>query len=157
MHRGDRRPRPKPTLLLVDNNPKKLSRWSDAAIRAGEFDLITRDSPETAATALSSLEQLDVLVTDLCLTDESEGTQSTIRPEGLDVILHCRERFPDCRVVAITYVGGSESELGAMALECGANEFISGNWEYIRPEVLLEQHLRIFAKLWTRRQTAHSL
>ena len=94
---------------------------------------------------------IDILVTDLFLTAESERTENVKDAEGLRLIERCRERFPRSRIVAITGRSGVGTELGGSALQAGADDFISAQWRYIDLVKLLEHKLRIFD--WVLRHT----
>lgn len=138
-------------MLIVDNTPEMLDRWYDAAVRAGDFDILTAQSADAARVVMHH-RSIDIMVTDLCLSTQSENSNNPSGAEGLALIRECRELFPEAKIVAITYYLFKFTEIGVLALEAGADEFISGNWEYIQSDVLLEQQLRLFAKLLQRRR-----
>ena len=139
----------KRSLLVVDNNPRKRSKWRDAAERAAGFRIIEADSYATALEALES-DDIDIMMTDLFLTVESEQTENIDEADGLRLIEHCRQRYPRSKIVAITGKSGVGTEIGARALEAGADDFISANWLFLDPEKLLEQKLRIFDRVLCR-------
>jgi CheY-like chemotaxis protein len=130
-------------LLVVDNNPRKRLKWRVAAERAARFRITEAESYADALEALE-VDDIDIMVTDLFLTVESEQTEKIEEAEGIRLIQRCRQRFPRSKIVAITGWSGVGTEIGARALAAGSDDFISANWEYIDPEKLLEQKLRIF-------------
>jgi CheY-like chemotaxis protein len=130
-------------LLVVDDELQKRLQWREAAERAADFDIA---EAETFASALELLgaEGTDIMVTDLFLTPESAIAENIEEADGIRLIEHCRERFPRSKIVAVTGKSGVGTEIGAGALEAGADDFISANWQYVDPAKLLEQKLRIF-------------
>lgn len=103
------------------------------------------DNYEKAKQILKS-KHVDIMVTDICLSTLSESEDGIVEPEGFELIRSCRATFTKSRIIALTY-HMKTTEQGAMALEFGADEFICGNWAFIIPDALLEQHLRIFHRL----------
>ncbi len=138
--------RPGPTLLIVDNRPESLNQWSSAGHKAGGFTLIQISSYEDALYALNN-HDVDVLVTDLFLTEDSEESEKPSGAEGLRLIERCRTLHPRSRIVAITGILRDATEIGAIALDAGADDFISVRWRGIDCVALLEHKLRIYLKL----------
>jgi ActR/RegA family two-component response regulator len=141
------------TLLIVDNNPVDLDRWCTAAARAGGWEVYARDSFSAGLEFVQS-RSVDVLVTDLYLTDDSERrseepTAEDEAPfsEGLELIAQCRAIHPRSRIVAVTGKGGIGTDLGASATMAGADDFISKYWKRIDAAGLLEMKLRVYLKV----------
>jgi CheY-like chemotaxis protein len=133
-------------LLVVDNDPRKRSKWRDAAERAAGFQIVETESYAAALEAVEA-NDVDIMMTDLFLTLESEQTENIDEADGLRLIEHCRQRFPRSKILAITGKSGVGTEIGARALEAGADDFISANWQYIDAAKLLEHKLRIFHRV----------
>lgn len=140
---GDNRER---WLLIVDNDSDKRSKWRDAAERAAGFRIREAESYAAALEAFET-DDIDIMVTDLFLTVESERTENIKEADGLKLIESCRGRFPRSKIVAVTGKQGVGTEIGARALEAGADDFISANWQYIDPKELLTHKLRIFERV----------
>jgi CheY-like chemotaxis protein len=130
-------------LLIVDNDRDRRLRWRVAAERVAGFRIAEAESYTTALEALEA-DDIDIMVTDLFLTLEAEKTEMIEEADGLRLIEHCRARFPRSKIVAITGQLGVGTEIGARALEAGADDFISAKWQYIDHTELLMQKLRIF-------------
>jgi CheY-like chemotaxis protein len=136
----------KPLLLIVDNHDHELTRWSSVGERLGSYALLRAQSFEDALDALNN-HVIDVLVTDLFLTEESERSLDPSRAEGLGLIERCRALYPWSRIVAITGILEVATDAGAIALEAGADDFISSGWKKINADALLEHKLGIYLKL----------
>jgi DNA-binding NarL/FixJ family response regulator len=74
-------------LLVVDNDPSKRLKWREAAERAAGFRIVEAESYATALEALEA-DDIDLMVTDLFLTLESEQTENIGEADGLRLIEH---------------------------------------------------------------------
>lgn len=133
-------------LLIVDNNESELARWRAAGDRVGGFTIIQALSVEEAMDVVNS-RTVDVLVTDMFLTAESELAEEPNQAEGCQLIEYCRAMHRRSRIVAITGISGIATPVGARALEAGADFFVSSGWRRIDTDHLLEQELRVFLTL----------
>jgi CheY-like chemotaxis protein len=139
------------TLLVVENDPRKLQDWIGAARRAGcaEGEIVAVAS-DGEARAVFRERNVDLLVTDLFLTPESEASEDPESSEGLQLIREFKALNPTGKAVAITIRGGMGEALAVIALgEAGADDFISRNWD-VSASLLLEYKLRIFLGLLRR-------
>lgn len=132
-------------MVVVDNTSDKRASWCQAVVKAAGFRPTEAASAEEARRILGST-CVDVLVVDLFLSTWSEGTEKAEDSEGLELIRECRELYPDSRIIAITSRLGGSAEIGALALDAGADDFMSSAWSHIYIDALLEQKVRIYLR-----------
>jgi CheY-like chemotaxis protein len=146
-----------PVLLLVENDAKKLKDWLGAARRAGWPEPLLTASSEAEARAVLREHPVDLLVTDLFLSLESEAEENAESSEGLQLIREFKSSHTGGKAVAITGRCGTGEDIAVLALEeAGADDFISSNWSAVSAPALLEYKLRIFLLLF-RDRAARSL
>lgn len=83
------------SVLVVEDEPAFLKRFSDAVLGDERLRLVGAVSGVASARALLDLDVPDVVLTDLGLPDGS----------GIEVIRHAFARRPDCDVLVITMFG----------------------------------------------------
>jgi ActR/RegA family two-component response regulator len=135
-------------VLVVDNRRDHLEEWCSALRVIPDCHVRTAESFEDAVDQLQE-EAVDLLITDLFLTRESEVRERLAEAEGLDLIEQCRLRYPDSRIIAITSLVGN-GDAGAEAMVRGADDFISSQWLDVYAKALLEQKAKIFRSLLLR-------
>ncbi len=140
-------------VVVVDNTPSKMTSWRQAVLKAGGFSPMPATSVEEAHELLRSA-RVDLLVVDLFLSDSSEDSECPEDAEGLELIAECRARYPRSRIIAITSKLGGSAEIGALALQKGADDFLSSAWTRIYFDALLEQKLRIYLRLLRNERSA---
>jgi DNA-binding NarL/FixJ family response regulator len=83
------------SVLVVEDEPAFLKRFSDAVLGDERLRLVGAVSAVASARALLDIDVPDVVLTDLGLPDGS----------GIEVIRHAFARRPDCDVLVITMFG----------------------------------------------------
>ena len=100
------------TVLIVEDEPEFLRRFSEAVMADGQLRLLGAVSTGAAAKALLSVQAPDVMLVDLGLPDMS----------GVDVIRHAALHCPQCDVLVVTMFGDDGHVLGS--IEAGATGYL---------------------------------
>lgn len=129
--------------LIVDNSTEKLRGWTAKFRSVAGFEPLTALTFREAELILHA-QSIDILVVDLCLSEESEASDNLAHAEGLQLIELCRERNKKSRIIAITSIIGETPEAGAESLLRGADDFISNQWQGLMAGPLLKKKLEIF-------------
>ena len=135
-------------ILVVDNRRDHLDEWCSAISAIPNCIIRTAESLEEALRQLDD-KAVDLLVTDLFLTRDSEDRERIAEAEGLEIIEQCRLKYPGSRIIAITSLVGN-GDAGADAIIRGADDFISSQWFDVYAKALLEQKAKIFRSLLLR-------
>lgn len=124
--------------MVVEDIQHERLQIVQAAIDAGfaRVDVVEADCESAAFDAIANgLFQLAVVDLFLSVPDASS-------PEGLRVISHIRDKQPLCTIIAITK--DVRNEIGVDALNAGAHDFVSKNWQAINWEMLLYHRLLLW-------------
>jgi DNA-binding NarL/FixJ family response regulator len=100
------------TVLIVEDEPEFLRRFSEAVMADPGLRLLGAVSTGTAAKALLDAQAPDVMLVDLGLPDIS----------GVDVIRHAATRCPQCDVLVVTMFGDDGHVLSS--IEAGATGYL---------------------------------
>lgn len=103
---------PQPIALVVDDEPDIRELLELTLLRMG-IDCRTADSVTSAKEVLLKHRDIDLCLTDMKLPDGN----------GIDLVLHIQERYPDIPSAVITAHGNMESAV--QALKAGAFDFVS--------------------------------
>ena len=100
------------TVLIVEDEPEFLRRFSDAVMADDQLRLLGAVSTGAAAKALLGVQAPDVMLVDLGLPDMS----------GVEVIQHAARHCPQCDVLVVTMFGDDGHVLGS--IEAGATGYL---------------------------------
>ena len=100
------------SVLIVEDEPEFLRRFSDAVMADSELHLFAAVSTGTAAKALLEAEPPDVMLVDLGLPDMN----------GVELIRHAAQRCPACDVLVVTMFGDDGHVLSS--IEAGATGYL---------------------------------
>ncbi|MEO7244977.1 MAG: response regulator transcription factor [Rubrivivax sp.] len=100
------------TVLIVEDDPEFLRRFSDAVLGDPELHLLGAVSTGAAALALLGVQAPDVMLVDLGLPDM----------DGVDLIRHATRQCPQCDVLVITMFGDDGHVLPS--IEAGATGYL---------------------------------
>lgn len=100
------------SVMIVEDEPEFLHRFSEAVLADGELSLLAAVSTGSAAKALLSVQAPDVLLIDLGLPDIS----------GVEVIRHAAQHCPQCDVLVVTMFGDDGHVLDS--IEAGATGYL---------------------------------
>lgn len=99
-------------VLIVDDEPEFLRRFSNAVLSDPDLSLVAAVSNGIAAKAMLDVQQPDVLLVDLGLPDIN----------GVEVIRHAAARHPGCDVLVVTMFGDDEHVVAS--IEAGATGYL---------------------------------
>ena len=135
-------------ILVVDDTPEHLNEWC-AAVEGIPGCSIRRAGSLAQAERELDEKPVDLLITDLFLSRESEGRERLEEAEGLGLIERFRFACPNSRIIAISSRVG-DGDAGAEAMDRGADDFISSQWLDVYAKALLEQKAKVFRSLLLR-------
>jgi len=99
-------------VLIVEDEPEFLRRFSDAVLRDAGLQLVAAVASGTEGKRMLDLHMPDVLLVDLGLPDIG----------GVEVIRHAAERHPDCDVLVVTMFGDDAHVVES--IEAGATGYL---------------------------------
>src|SRR5690606_19592519 len=99
-------------VLIVEDEPEFLRRFSDAVIADPGLQLLGAVATGAAALALLDAHPPDVMLVDLGLPDL----------DGVEVIRHAARRCPECDVLVVTMFGDDEHVVAS--IEAGATGYL---------------------------------
>lgn len=99
-------------VLIVEDEPEFLRRFSDAVIADPGLQLLGAVATGAAALALLDAQPPDVMLVDLGLPDL----------DGVEVIRHAARRCPECDVLVVTMFGDDEHVVAS--IEAGATGYL---------------------------------
>ena len=99
-------------VLIVEDEPEFMHRFSSAVLREPSFSLVAAVSTGAAAKVMLDLERPDVLLVDLGLPDMG----------GVEVIAHAVRQHPQCDVLVVTMFGDDGHVVAA--IEAGATGYL---------------------------------
>lgn len=103
---------PATRVLIVEDEPEFLRRFSDAVVADPELQLFGAVASGAAAIALLDAQPPDVMLVDLGLPDI----------DGVEVIRHAARRCPECDVLVVTMFGDDEHVVAS--IEAGATGYL---------------------------------
>jgi ActR/RegA family two-component response regulator len=125
-------------ILIVSNTDEQRQAICRVASRAGFGNReIVEAADEASAHEKIKTDEFQFAVIDLCLTLELDPS------DGLRIIKALHEEQPACRIVALTE---HAKDMGAEALNEGADDFIFTGWAYISWTELLKNLLTLWRK-----------
>jgi len=99
-------------VLIVEDEPEFMRRFSDAVLSDPELSLVAAVSTGAAGLALLALEKPDVLIIDLGLPDM----------HGVKLISHTASCLPDCDVLVVTMFADDGNVVAS--IEAGASGYL---------------------------------
>ncbi|MEW6215015.1 MAG: sigma-54 dependent transcriptional regulator [Nitrospirota bacterium] len=94
----------RPTVFLVDNEPNALKVMSAVIRDSFLYNVITARSYKEAINILDTVDNIDVIVTDVVMPDGS----------GFDIFHYVKARHPDIPVILLTAYGNVDSAVNAI-------------------------------------------
>ena len=100
------------SVLVVEDEPEFMRRFSDAVLADPQLQLIAAVSTGRAAIAMLDAQAPDVMLVDLGLPDI----------DGVEVIRHAARRHPQCDVLVVTMFGDDQHVMSS--IEAGATGYL---------------------------------